>query len=81
MGTKTEYRLVTERPAAHQDGRHQKVYPKRTYELARKSLTDWHRDMKRYDSVGLPPWHAHLETREVSDWERIDFGEPEAVPI
>ena len=81
----TEYRLVTERPA-YQDGHFrdtidQRVYPKRDYDHARKSLTDWHRDMERYESVGLAPWHAHIETREVTDWERVDFTEAEAVPI
>ena len=80
----TEYRLVTERPA-HQDGRYagdvKQVYEKRDYDHARKSLTDWHRDMERYEAGGLAPWHAHIETREVTGWERVDFTEAEAVPI
>ena len=77
----TEYRLVTERPV-YQDGRAaHEVYPKRDYDHARKSLADWHRDMERYEAVGLAPWHAHIETREVTDWEPIDFKEPEAVPM
>ena len=80
----TEYRLVTERPV-HQDGRYagdvKHVYEKRSYDHARESLADWHRDMERYQSVGLAPWHAYIETREVTDWEPIDFTEAEAVPI
>ena len=80
----TEYRLVTERPA-HQYGPSvtpfREVFPKRSYDHARQSLMGWHRDMERYQSVGLAPWHAHIETREVTDWERVDYTEAEAVPI
>ena len=74
----TEYRLVTVKPGESE--RHV-VYLKRSYDHARKGLVDWVRDMERYEAVGIAPWTAHIETREVSDWEAVDFTTPEAVPI
>ena len=68
----TEYRLVTERPG-HQNGRKRFYKQKRTWEHARGSLEAHGEDMKRYDSADLEPWHAWIETREVSEWERVDL--------
>ena len=68
----TEYRLVTERPG-HQDGHKTLTYPKRNWEHARKGLEAHGDDMKRYSNAGLAPWHAYIETREVTKWERVDL--------
>ena len=69
----TEYRLVTERPG-HQNGRKTLIYRKRNWEHASDGLKAWGAQYERDRNAGLEPWDAHIETREVTDWEHVDLG-------
>jgi hypothetical protein len=75
-----EYRLVIERPAMAAVKRH-RYYLKRDYDHARKGLVDHARDSERYAAVGLTPWQAWIEQREVTVWERVDYLPVEGVPV
>ncbi len=76
-----EYRLVVERPE-HQTGRRRFTYPKRTLADAQRALEtqDVHAQ-RMYEEVGLTVWPAWIETRDCTDWRRLDDEPVEAVPI
>ena len=67
----TEYRLVTERPEHIGSGRRTRSEPKRNWEHARDGLKAY--AGRNVLPAGLEPWHAWIETREVTDWERVDL--------
>lgn len=76
-----EYRLVVERPDAQVGPRHM-IYRKRSLTDAVRAL-EAHQDHaeRMYEQVGLTVWEAWIETRDVTDWRRLDDEPVEAVPI
>ncbi len=76
----TEYRLVLERPA-HQDGNRLRHVSKRDYSHARKGLQDHQEHATKLLELGLDPWLASVEEREVSEWVKVVFDEAEGVPV
>ncbi len=76
-----EYRLVVERPE-HQQGNRRFTYRKRSLADAEQALES-HQDHaeRMYEEVGLTVWPAWIETRDVSDWRRLDDEPIAAVPV
>ncbi len=76
-----EYRLVVERPE-HQQGRRRFTTRKRTLADAQRALEDYEAHAQRmYETVELPIWKAWIETRQVSDWQRLDEEPVAVVPV
>ena len=75
------YRLVVERPE-HQQGKRRFTYRKRSRADAVRAL-EAHQDHaeRMYEQVGLTVWAAWIETRDCTDWRRLDDEPVEAVPI
>ena len=65
----TEWRLVVDK------GFSKKTYPKRDHAHALVGVEHAVRDFARYEQMGVVDtsgWEAWIETRQVSDWTRID---------
>ncbi len=76
-----EYRLVVERPEYQQGKRHMR-YRKQSLADAERALQSHQEHAQRmYEEVGLTVWEAWIETRDVSEWRRLDDEPVEAVPI
>lgn len=76
-----EYRLVVERPE-HQDGRRRFTYKKHTRADAERALEAHEAHAENmYAQVGLSVWPAWIETRDCTDWRRLNDEPVEAVPI
>ncbi len=76
-----EYRLVVERPE-HQDGKRRFTYRKRSRDDVERALAAHEEHAQNmYAQVGLSVWAAWIETRDCTDWRRLDDEPVEAVPI
>ncbi len=76
-----EYRLVVERPEQQQGRRHMR-YRKQSLADAERALEAYQDHAERmYEEVGLTVWAAWIETRDCTDWRRLDDEPVEAAPI